>query len=358
MKEKNNTIEFWRFLGCIGIIFLHFEGALLENDPSRWFRADYLWVDFYFMLSGFFLYLNFRQNRRKEPLRGAAQYTWGRIKRFAPIYYSSFVVIFIYQNYGLLSGGGQIKQILSNLYKSFWELLFLHSTGITWDFVNFVTWYISALLIIGLFVYSLLLWNEQAFLGIIAPFFVFLIYSYYSGGIDVHLHYARISWGAGNRAVAGICMGCLVAYFYDVIREKTVTKKQICVLSVLEIVVVLLITWELIGRQLESRNMRLMVLFPVLIFFSMWQKTFLSRALNHSVCGFLGKLSVGLYFYQTLIRDIWFCIHPVPAQAPIPVKEYLIYLVYVLIVGVLIYGAGLMGKRFFRKLILVSAKNK
>ena len=34
MKEKNYTIEFWRFLGCVGIILLHFEGALLGEDDT------------------------------------------------------------------------------------------------------------------------------------------------------------------------------------------------------------------------------------------------------------------------------------------------------------------------------------
>ena len=345
MKEKNYTIEFWRFLGCIGIILLHFEGAVVGNDtPLRWFRSDYLWVDFYFMLSGFFLYLSFRRGTTGDPLTAAARYTWHRIKRFAPAYYSSFAFLFLYQNYRLLAGG-QIKQVFSNLYKSFWELLFLHSTGLTWDFVNFVTWYVSALVLVGFFAYALLVWNEKVFLGIIAPFFVLLIYPFYSGGIDVHLHYARISWGAANRAVAGICLGCLVAYFYLAVREKNITKRQVRLFSALELAIVLVAAWELIGKPLDGRNMRMMVLFPALIFFSAWQKTWLSRLLNRPLCGFLGKLSVGMYFYQTLVRDLWLRAHPVAAQAPIPLKEYAVYLVYVMAAGLLLYGAGTVCRR-------------
>ena len=61
IKKRNGLIELWRFLACISIAIYHFE--LIYLGESIYFSHFYIWVEFYFILSGFFLALNADRNR-------------------------------------------------------------------------------------------------------------------------------------------------------------------------------------------------------------------------------------------------------------------------------------------------------
>ena len=203
----NNSIQFWRYLFTCVICMLHFEVAYFSGQQPI-FKCGYLGVEFFFILSGFFL-MKHAENSTEPSL----VYTLKKVKRFYPDLIICWLLLIL--NLAWLSKYDVIM-LFKELSSHIWEYLLFNSTGITWNMLNMVTWYLSALLITGYFIYWIIQNGKKEFIEFIAPLTVFLIYSYYGycgGGIDFHLQWAGITlhsilraWGGGKRWLFNFCI--------------------------------------------------------------------------------------------------------------------------------------------------------
>ena len=85
-------VELFRFIMSIIVCLHHFR---LYSDALP-YGGGYLAVDFFFILSGYFLYMHGKRNEKnneRKPLKQTVQYAWGRYKR---LYTQYIVVFFIY----------------------------------------------------------------------------------------------------------------------------------------------------------------------------------------------------------------------------------------------------------------------
>ncbi len=161
MKNKNSYIELWRFLACM-IIFAYHTNTI--------FASGWLFVEFFFMLSGFFAYKHIQEktdtidNTASFPL----QYTMDKFKRLLPytivgvilhiIYIATAfhlkgiqlikLVLFFPLEALLLDGTGVIPQSiqLSESYSTF----FFISSGLWFVFVMFIAFPVMLYLILYL----------------------------------------------------------------------------------------------------------------------------------------------------------------------------------------------------------------
>ena len=83
LKNRNGLLEIYRLLFCFWVMH-HHDFFFLENDGSA-FSVAPLAVDFFFVLSGFFLIRSMRKKAETSPLLGAKEMMWGRLK---PIFFS------------------------------------------------------------------------------------------------------------------------------------------------------------------------------------------------------------------------------------------------------------------------------
>lgn len=134
----NNSIQFWRYLFTCVICMLHFEVEYFAGEQPV-FRCGYLVVEFFFILSGFFL-MKHAENSRDSSLT----YTLQKVKRFYPDLLISWGLL-IFNLSWLFKY--DLKTVIGEIFSHIWEYLLLNSTGITWNILNGVTWYLSALLI-------------------------------------------------------------------------------------------------------------------------------------------------------------------------------------------------------------------
>lgn len=88
--KRNHSIDFFRFIFAMLIVFYHYLFHILGRKTG-W----YIGVEFYFILSGFFLMKSYEEN--KKFCLGeykATNYLVDKIKKLYPHYLFSFLVMF------------------------------------------------------------------------------------------------------------------------------------------------------------------------------------------------------------------------------------------------------------------------
>lgn len=193
-KQRNVAIELWRFLISVAIIGFH-TGWIIARScdgtygywmaTSNWFFGSSEVLLIFTVTAGYFMAAHFKK-RSKDPeymARSASgrawDYTWGRIKALIPVLIVGYVLgviistPFFYPEYG-------VQETLSMIVNSVWEFLGFHaaglrSTGNQFFNLNGTLWFISAMIIVGYFMYWALCKSEDVFSGFVAPItFVFL----------------------------------------------------------------------------------------------------------------------------------------------------------------------------------------
>lgn len=140
MGNRIISIELFRFI-CMSIIVIwHTHGQI-------WFSHGYLPVDFFFLVSGVFIY--YSGNKTKQPALSPYLFTLKKIRKFFPKYiialFFAFCVIILFRNYhygnDLVSG--------DDLFKVLTEFFMLQELGPFPRGINGPAWYISVLVIGG-----------------------------------------------------------------------------------------------------------------------------------------------------------------------------------------------------------------
>lgn len=126
--KRNYTVEFYRFITIIFIAVFHF--GIQYTGKFHWPKGGYLGVEFFFILSGFFL----MREANKDKIKGesdsklSVNYLLSKLKRLYPDY---LLIIFIFLLFNIFKDKlFSAKYVFEWLYKEIWELLFLHDFGI------------------------------------------------------------------------------------------------------------------------------------------------------------------------------------------------------------------------------------
>lgn len=193
-KKRNVAIEIWRFIIALGIVGFHAGWIIARScdgsngyfmTPSNWLFGSSEVLLIFTVTAGYFMTAHYDKRRRDEAycVRSASSrawdYTWGRIRSLVPVLVVGYILgavictPFYYPDYG-------VQQVLTMLVNSIWEFLGFHaaglrSTGNEFFNLNGPLWFISAMIIVGYFLYWMLCKCEDLFTGFIAPFlFIFM----------------------------------------------------------------------------------------------------------------------------------------------------------------------------------------
>lgn len=194
VKRRNVAVEFWRVLIAIAIVGFHIGWIIARTcngtngywmDTSNWFFGSSEVLLIFTLTAGYFMMAHHRKLADNETYqktsasKRAWDYTWSRVKSLLPVLIVGYILgvvictSFYYPNYNL-------QQVCTMIVNSIWEFLGFHSVGLRstgGEFFNLngPLWFISAIIIIGYFLYWGLCKNEDFTKGILAPFgFIFL----------------------------------------------------------------------------------------------------------------------------------------------------------------------------------------
>lgn len=205
MIDRNNMVSFWRVVFTYVIVVYH-----LLNQYGRP-TALFIGVEFFFVVSGWLLSVDLKTKNRTP-----YEYTLHRIKRLYPEYLPAFLVsaacLIIFNRYSLknaLNWAGTI---------GIKELLCIHYWP--WNdapLANVATWYISVLILAGLFLYSLCKRFPKVTREIIIPLVIVigLTYSYREDGSLAKDFYEGIYHHRFVRGFLEMGIGVLLSDFSD-----------------------------------------------------------------------------------------------------------------------------------------------
>lgn len=304
--QKIRNIEILRFLFILSIIACHLNQGITNfvKDVAVYenFRACTHWawlpVDFFFIISGFFLFLktDFQQsiiNFAKNKLIRLLPTVWGVlsiifiISLFTPLQWKShenLFTIFNIQNVGLTLQNGNIGP----------------------------AWFVSSLFWGMCFYFYLYKIVSKEIFNLITAGLIFVCYSIF---IHVPNHWNIINYGyfiniGMIRAFAGIGLGYFLCLLYkkysNTLNNKFNSKKAKFLISVLEIYLFGTLFYYLCFYKTEYKNfLFLIVLFALLLICFLAKKGILSNLFDNNISVLLGQFTYSIFLTHALVKDLW-----------------------------------------------------
>ena len=343
VKKRNVAIEFWRFFAAIAIVGFHIGWIIARScngsngfwmtPTNTWFFGSSEVLLLFTITAGYFMVAHYKKLAKdpkyneRSALSRAGEYTWSRIKGLLPVLILGYILgtiictHFFYPNYGF-------KEICVMLVNSVWEFLGFHAAGLRslgGEFFNLngPLWFISAIFIIGYFIYWGLCKNEDVTSGFVAPFLTIFLAGWWS---YTDTRAAQTAWstfgsqlasfnGMGGSATSstatlgfnnglifvalGMLIGVILYYLVAKLKEKG-DKPSIC-LTVLNVLVTVLLGWYIIYQPTWFALERWPVAFLciMVVGLSLLNKDGLTRLLNNDLTnkalGYIGGLSLYIY---------------------------------------------------------------
>lgn len=297
-KEKNVLIEFWRVLFCITVLGVHFSTAIGRD----WFHSAYMGVEYFFLVSGFFLGSYYMKHMEGKPLKERLSAVWkyfvSRVKRLFPLYWGSMILMLIVR---LMIGEYTLGMVPGVLKRCFTEFFMLQWVPIG-DWLGFETevlvssnWFMPAIFfgsLITVFLLALFQKWEAFFIGPVITFSVYGYFCYKLQKFDIIIsHYSII------RGVAAVSIGVFVYFLVaalklENIKEKTAYIYFATIVSTILFTVVFVYT--MVGHHGKMDFFMLFVL-AVALFILTSARPMKLPEWFHKVFGFLGGQTFAIY---------------------------------------------------------------
>jgi len=173
--KQNRAMELYRFVSAAMILCYHCHWFAFRPGGEE-FRGFYLFVELFFILSGFLMLRSIRHHAaaadRADPAGATVRYIRGRLRQLYPHHILSWILVALIQLY-LMKNIWPIQVLQIGWPEIFLVNIFGFVRG---EYINIVCWYLSALVFASIIEYYLLLRNENAFVKVIAPILLVMCY--------------------------------------------------------------------------------------------------------------------------------------------------------------------------------------
>lgn len=307
MLNKIVGVEFYRVFFTIFIITLHFDEIVLKKKYLLGGNGGgYIGVEFFFILSGFFIYIQYinRKDNLKSCFLQAVTYTKKRIKKIYFQYIIAFIFLLLFQTF---NKGWEIKEILKKLYDYKYEIMLLQMSGVKFIRLNTPTWYLSVLIIVGYFIYYLLCRDKDLFLGLIAPLIIFFGIAYFtqinkSIGANASKYNGLIIIG-WLRGFIGLSLGVYVSILYQKMKSIKFGFKIKLIGTLVEILCLfysIMMLWHRYSRE----DIFSLFIFSLLILIVVLDLSFLGNIYRNSIFEKIGSYTLIIFLNHRVLSQI------------------------------------------------------
>ena len=334
MRFKN--IDFFRFIFALLIVMFHGRGIIELPIWLRGIKHCNVCVDFFFIISGFLLFLKFKPNT------DTFEFAKKRFLRLAPNIWLSVLLL------GILSIF--IKGIHWDLDGNILRILFLDNVGfspITGGTSVAISWFVYVLFWTSIFYVYISNIFYKKYLNLIIWLLVMFCYAIYvqhnNFGIGHHAENVYLIFNIGIcRALASIGLGYFISMAYKEGILQNVKTKGSLLISLCECFLIGFLTYYLVfsGKLPGKTGMCYIVPFAILLYFMLIKKGVISKLLDNDLSVRLGKYSYSIYCFHEVVLPIFkyhiFKHNPI-LLIEYPLYSYVIQTVCAVILGILLY---------------------
>jgi peptidoglycan/LPS O-acetylase OafA/YrhL len=291
------------------IVFLHYPKDYIPDWFHSLFfiRESYIFVDFFFVLSGFVISYNYNWIKTKEDI---IQYLKKRFFRIYPLMFFSAVIFLAYVIFSKLVIGSiypnlfeEINVTWDNHYRPFLDAILLTNStpilGIPWG-INNPSWSISAEMISYLIFAIIMFFFRKKI-----HHYIFLMMIVFS---SIFLFYNNIFFASGEfgfiRGILSFSSGFYVWRFFN----KRIKVPNVLEIFLLFILIIILYLINYFGKFTNAGHFIMSFILPVFfsLFILIYTKTngLISKILESSFFQFLGKISYSVYLNHAVILII------------------------------------------------------
>ena len=350
-RGRNGLIELCRFIFALCVVSHH---AIFLSEPGRIpFIGGYISVEFFFMLTGYFLFEGSQSKRNSEEDKcNVLHEVIKRVKKVYPYFLVSWFASFAISH--ITNGTFNPSKLVWDLLRGIPQLLFLSMAGLggssdgIWDYVG-TGWYVSALVLSIFILYPLMRRCGTYFASGIAPAAVLLIYGFIVqkyNFLGVVNERSSFCYDGVYRAIAGICLGSFCWYAVHSIPKKQLSNFGRNAFSVIQIILIALILF-LMDHYTGFNDVIQVMLFAALIIVSFSWDSSLNALCTGRVSNALGSFSMVIFITQSV--TYMYPILPYPSQWNL---RYLAHFGYVLLFSATNYLLVALLKRLFSKIRL------
>lgn len=304
-----NSLTPMRGIAAIWVMFFHMDviifyrefGTLIPHETSGILAKGYLWVDFFFLLSGFIISHVYGETLTNHfgKWKTIKTYLWARFSRIYPLHLFTllllipFVIVFPIISPAVVDGSWKTFMAWSALPSN---LLLLNAmnqhTYLSW---NLVAWsigaewwtYLAACFIIP-FVFKKS-WFRNVILAVIAvTILCFMVY--WKGNLDITFDNGWI------RCVAEFSLGAVLYQMYQKgLGENTLSKSVSFILAMIFIVLIFHFSWN---------DLFIIPVFCLLLLATAYNNGAIKTILETRIFKYLGDISYSIY----MMHGVWFMV--------------------------------------------------
>lgn len=281
-KSKLDIIELWRFIGCC-IVMAYHSYTMGREHFSYPFSGGWVFVEFFFILTGYFTFLhfhNYEYTSINEMAKNAIRYTIKKFAIFLP-YTSVMMILKCIAAY-------KVEHRLSIFLDMVPEMM-LVTKG---DMLIGTLWFLYAMFTVFPVFCCLCQIKQKYCIYILALFITLLYYNNYDSVIAPQYLL---------RAFSGLMLGVVVFFIVSLLRQIDFHKHEKIVITIIEqgsLLLVILITYK---NVCSEKFILLCYVIGVALMLS--EKTY-SKDFNSRVVKYLGRLSMVVYIVHFPIADI------------------------------------------------------
>ena len=308
MRSRNNLVELFRFLFSILVVGYHIQMTFL-GDSTNFFENGALAVEFFFLISGYFLARSIEKISSKEkynPALESCRFMGNKVKGVLPTHLTAiFAVIIVILVCDLANSGHILLNGLPNI--------FLVQEGGIWteayaSALIVPEWYLSAMLLCMLFIVpSALLLRKKIKKGILViPILLGVL------GVIAVIYGLCTNWAFTTtfvydlRAWGEMCVGMFAYYLSTVIAKKELKKASSITLKIVEMICYcapIILGFIPISKSLEPVCMVVAVVcvFVAISITFAGKGVIVTNSKVNKAFGYLGSLSLAIYLFHPVI---------------------------------------------------------
>lgn len=309
-SEKRNGLIGMRVIATLGIALYHFELSFPFVEGKQLMATTYLFVEFFFVMSGFFMAMTLSSKERTlyrviidRFVRLWPAYIMGLI--LLPVVYA--VTWFNGDYIAWLNDGSHLKSFLV-------EIFMIQCTGIAkLDYINGPAWYVSAMFIVTPIVYIFIRLKRVG--AIIAPIvaatlYILVVIMYNSPDMTTNAFIFIYIPVPLIRGLAGMLVGLTAYYLFLFLKNSIINMPNIAI-NILEGLFIIWMFRMCVFRQSSLANWFILIpIIGIIILMMAENRGAFSKLLGSKKLDYFAEISYSFYIMQSFCSNFFSCFLP------------------------------------------------